>query len=163
MKKNLLYRGERVAYTVKKIGDYRERRVYSKTKNAIELKDLLEIQKKSYDWFMTEGIKEVFDDIFPVESFTGNLSLEFGEYSFDQPRYTIKGCKERYATYAAPLKVEARLFNHETGEVMIEVKPTKELYQCLLSFGADMQVISPDSVRQKMQQEIAGMLENYNV
>ncbi len=106
-----------MAYTVKKFGDYRERRNYAKTKNAIELGNLLEIQKKSYDWFMQEGIKEVFDDIFPVESFTGNLSLEFGEYSFEEPRYSIKGCKERYATYAAPLKVEARLFNHETGEV----------------------------------------------
>lgn len=106
-----------MAYTVKKFGDYRERRNYAKTKNAIELGNLLEIQKKSYDWFIQEGIKEVFDDIFPVESFTGNLSLEFGEYSFEEPRYSIKGCKERYATYAAPLKVEARLFNHETGEV----------------------------------------------
>lgn len=106
-----------MAYTVKKFGDYRERRNYAKTKNAIELGNLLEIQKKSYDLFMQEGIKEVFDDIFPVESFTGNLSLEFGEYSFEEPRYSIKGCKERYATYAAPLKVEARLFNHETGEV----------------------------------------------
>jgi len=106
-----------VAYTIKKSGDYRERRNYAKSKNAIELNNLLEIQKKSYDWFMTEGIKEVFDDIFPVESFTGNLSLEFGEYSFEQPRYSIKGCKERYATYAAPLKVQARLFNGETGEV----------------------------------------------
>ena len=77
----------------------------------------MEIQKKSYDWFIQEGISEVFDDIFPVESFTGNLSLEFGDFSFDEPRYSIKGCKERYATYAAPLKVEARLFNHETGEV----------------------------------------------
>ena len=114
---NIVYRGERVAYTTKKCGDYRERRNYAKTKNAIELSNLLEIQKKSYDWFMTEGIKEVFDDIFPVESFTGNLSLEFGEFSFDQPKYSIKGCKERYATYAAPLKVEARLFNGETGEV----------------------------------------------
>ena len=109
--------GERVAYTVKKFGDYRERRSYAKTKNAIELNNLLEIQKKSYDWFMTEGIKEVFEDIFPVESFTGNLTLEFGEYSFEEPRYSIKGCKDRYATYAAPLKVEARLFNQETGEV----------------------------------------------
>ena len=109
--------GERVAYTVKKFGDYRERRSYAKTKNAIELNNLLEIQKKSYDWFMTEGIKEVFDDIFPVESFTGNLTLEFGEYSFEEPRYSIKGCKDRYATYAAPLKVQARLFNQETGEV----------------------------------------------
>ncbi len=106
-----------MAYTVKKYGDHRERRNYAKTKNAIELENLLEIQKKSYDWFMTEGIKEVFDDIFPVESFTGNLSLEFGEYSFESPRYSIKGCKERYATYAAPLKVAARLFNGETGEV----------------------------------------------
>ncbi len=109
--------GETVAYTVKKFGDYRERRSYAKTKNAIELNNLLEIQKKSYDWFMTEGINEVFEDIFPVESFTGNLTLEFGEYSFDEPRYSIKGCKDRYATYAAPLKVQARLFNQETGEV----------------------------------------------
>jgi len=106
-----------VAYTVKKFGDYRERRNYAKTKNAIELGNLLEIQKKSYDWFLKEGIKEVFEDIFPVESFTGNLTLEFGNYSFEQSRYSMKGCKERYATYASPVKVEARLFNHETGEV----------------------------------------------
>ena len=104
-----------MAYTVKKYGDYRERRCYAKTKNGIELGNLLEIQKKSYNWFIENGIKEVFDDIFPVESFTGNLSLEFGEYSFEAPRYSIKGCKERYATYAAPLKVEGRLFNQETG------------------------------------------------
>ena len=109
--------GETVAYTVKKFGDYRKRRSYAKTKNAIELNNLLEIQKKSYDWFMTDGIKEVFEDIFPVESFTGNLTLEFGDYSFEEPRYSIKGCKDRYATYAAPLKVQARLFNQETGEV----------------------------------------------
>ena len=109
--------GEKVAYTVKKYGDYRERRSYAKTKNAIELSNLLDIQKKSYDWFITEGMKEVFDDIFPVESFTGNLTLEFGEYSFEEPRYSIKGCKDRYATYAAPIKVQARLFNQETGEV----------------------------------------------
>ena len=106
-----------MAYTVKKFGDHRERRSYSKSENAIELNNLLEIQKKSYDWFIQEGISEVFNDIFPVESFTGNLSLEFGDFSFDEPRYSIKGCKERYATYASPLKVEARLFNQETGEV----------------------------------------------
>lgn len=106
-----------MAYKMIKYVDHRERRSYAKTENAIELENLLEIQKKSYDWFITEGIKEVFDDIFPVESFTGNLSLEFGNYSFDEPRYSIKGCKERYATYAAPVKVEARLFNQETGEV----------------------------------------------
>jgi DNA-directed RNA polymerase subunit beta len=114
---NIIYRGELMAYTVKKFGDHRERRSYGKTTNAIELGNLLEIQKESYQWFINEGIKEVFDDIFPVESFTGNLSLEFGEYTFDEPRYNIKGCKERNAMYAAPLKVAARLFNHETGEV----------------------------------------------
>ena len=106
-----------MAYKIQKINKKRERRNYGKTKNAIELSNLLEIQKDSYEWFITEGIKEVFDDIFPVESFTGNLSLEFGDYSFDEPRHTIKQCKERYTTYAAPLKVEARLFNVETGEV----------------------------------------------
>ncbi|MBP3920849.1 MAG: DNA-directed RNA polymerase subunit beta [Bacilli bacterium] len=106
-----------MAYKVEKFGDHRERRNYAKTKNAIELGNLLEIQKKSYDWFVTDGIKEVFEDIFPVESFTGNLSLEFGDYSFEKSRYSIKECKERYATYAAPLKVQARLFNQETGEV----------------------------------------------
>ncbi|MBQ9011778.1 MAG: DNA-directed RNA polymerase subunit beta [Bacilli bacterium] len=106
-----------MAYTIQKINDKRERRNYAKTKNAIELSNLLEIQTESYNWFLNEGIKEVFDDIFPVESFTGNLSLEFGEYSFEEPRYSIKQCKDRDATYAAPLKVEARLFNIETGEV----------------------------------------------
>jgi DNA-directed RNA polymerase subunit beta len=106
-----------MAYTVKKFGDHRERRSYAKTNNALELGNLLEIQKKSYDWFIREGITEVFKDVFPVESFTGNLSLEFGNYSFEEPRYSTKACKERYATFAAPLKVSARLYNHETGEV----------------------------------------------
>ena len=115
--KNLLFRGEILAYKIKKVNKYRERRNYAKTENAIELTNLLEIQKKSYSWFIENGIKEVFDDIFPVESFTGNLSLEFGDYSFDEPRYNIKQCKERYSTYSAPLKVDARLFNVESGEV----------------------------------------------
>jgi DNA-directed RNA polymerase subunit beta len=106
-----------MAYTIKKFGDHRERRNYGKTTNAIELGNLLEIQKDSYQWFINEGIKEVFNDIFPVESFTGNLSLEFDEYTFEEPRYSIKGCKDRNAMYAAPLKVAAKLFNHETGEV----------------------------------------------
>ena len=106
-----------MAYKTQKFGDYRERRSFAKTKNTLELNDLLEIQKKSYQTFLTDGIKEVFDDLFPVESFTGNISLEFGEYSFDEPRYSVKEAKERMVNYAAPLKVEARLFIHETGEV----------------------------------------------
>jgi len=106
-----------VGYSVKKFGNYRERRCFSKIKNTLELRDLLEIQTKSYQWFLTDGIKEVFEDLFPIESFSGAFSLEFGEYSFDEPRYTIKEAKDRETTYAAPLKVQARLFNHETGEV----------------------------------------------
>ena len=83
----------------------------------MELQDLLEIQKKSYQEFLEVGIKEIFDDLFPVESFTGNISVEFGDYSFDAPRYSIKEAKERMVNYAAPLKVQARVFIHETGEV----------------------------------------------
>jgi DNA-directed RNA polymerase subunit beta len=110
-------RGERVAYKVTNFGEYRQRRCFSKIENSLELKDLLEIQKKSYQWFVEEGIKEVFQDLFPVESFSGGLSLEFGDYSFDEPRYSIKECKDRETTFSAPLKVQVRLFNHETGEV----------------------------------------------
>ena len=107
-----------MAYKLKKFGDYRERRSFSKTRNVLELNDLLEVQKKSYQEFLENGIKEIFDDLFPVESFTGNISLEFGDYYFDEPRYSIKEAKERMVNYAAPLKVEARLFIHETGEVI---------------------------------------------
>ncbi len=106
-----------MAYKTLKFGDYRERRSFAKSKNTLELADLLEIQKKSYQNFLENGIKEVFDDLFPVESFTGNISLEFGDYSFETPRYSIKEAKERMVNYAAPLKVEARVFIHETGEV----------------------------------------------
>ena len=93
------------------------RRNYSMIKNSLELDDLLQIQKESYQWFVTEGVKEVLEDFSPVESFSGSLSLEFGDYVFDTPRYSIKECKDRQTTYAAPLKVQTRLFNNETGEV----------------------------------------------
>ena len=106
-----------MAYKIIKCGDHRTRRSFSKIKNTYELTDLLEIQKKSYNWFVEKGIEEVFSDLFPVENFAGTLSLEFGDYHFDEPRYSVKECKERYATFAAPLKVDVRLFNNETGEV----------------------------------------------
>ncbi len=106
-----------MAYKLINCGDYRQRRSFSRIKNTYELKDLLEIQKKSYQWFIETGIKEVFEDLFPVENFSGTLSLEFGDYHFDEPRYSIKESKDRETTYSAPLKVEVRLFNHETGEV----------------------------------------------
>ena len=106
-----------MAYKLINCGDYRQRRSFSRIKNTYELKDLLEIQKKSYRWFIDTGIKEVFDDLFPVENFSGTLSLEFGDYHFDEPRYSIKESKDRETTYSQPLKVDVRLFNHETGEV----------------------------------------------
>lgn len=106
-----------MSYKIVEYGKKRERRNYSRIRNTYELKDLLEIQKKSYDWFVTTGIKEVFEDLFPVENFSGTLSLEFGDYHFEEPRYSIKASKDRETTYAAPLKVEVRLFNRETGEV----------------------------------------------
>jgi len=106
-----------VAYKVKKFGDHRERRSFSTKYSTMELSNLLEVQKDSFDLFLKEGIREVFDDIFPVESFSGSLSLEFGDYSFGEPKYTVKESKERKVTYSAPLKVQARLFINETGEV----------------------------------------------
>ena len=106
-----------MAYKTVKYGNFRERRNFSRIKNSYELKDLLEVQKKSYNWFVEEGIKEVFQDLFPVENFSGTLALEFGDYHFEEPKYSIKESKDRETTYAAPLKVEVRLFNRETGEV----------------------------------------------
>ena len=106
-----------MAYKIVKYGDYRERRNFSRIRNTYELKDLLEIQKKSYEKFINDGIKEVFEDLFPVENFSGTLSLEFGDYHFDEPRYSIKESKDRETTYSAPLRVEVRLLNRETGEV----------------------------------------------
>ena len=109
--------GEKMAYKIRKFGSYRERADFSKVGNSLELKDLLEIQKKSYEWFRVEGIKEVLKDLFPIESFSGNLSLDFGDYAFETPRHSIKECKDRNLTYASSLIVQARLFNNETGEV----------------------------------------------
>ena len=106
-----------MAYKLKQSGDYRQRRNFSMIKNSLELDNLLQIQKESYQWFAKEGIKEVFEDLFPIESFSGSLSLEFGDYEFDTPRYSLKECKDRQITYASPLKVQTRLFNNETGEV----------------------------------------------
>jgi DNA-directed RNA polymerase subunit beta len=106
-----------MAYKFQNFGDYRKRASFSRITNSLELKDLLEVQKKSYHWFIAEGIKEVFEDFFPVESFSGVLSLDFGDYSLGDPRNSVKECKDKETTFAAPLIVQARLFNNETGEV----------------------------------------------
>ena len=83
-----------MAYKTVKFGDHRERRSFSTKRSTLELSNLLEVQKDSFDLFLKEGIKEVFEDIFPVESFSGSLSLEFGDYYFDEPKYTVNEIKE---------------------------------------------------------------------
>ena len=98
-----------MAYKIKKINNHRERRNFSSIENTYELQDLLEIQKKSYQEFLTNGIDEVFKDLFPIENNSGGIRLDFVSYQFDEPRYTIKEAKYRETTYAAPLKVQARL------------------------------------------------------
>ena len=91
---------------------------FSRINEVIDMPNLIEIQKNSYNWFLEEGLREVFHDIAAIEDYTGNLVLEFIDYRLDKnPKYSIKECKERDATYAAPLYVTARLFNKQTGEV----------------------------------------------
>ncbi|HOK49885.1 MAG TPA: DNA-directed RNA polymerase subunit beta, partial [Sedimentibacter sp.] len=100
-----------------KIGN-RVRMSYSKINEVLELPDLIEVQKKSYEWFLNEGLKEVFDDISPIEDYTGNLILEFVDHSLDgEPKFSQIECKERDATYSVPLKLKVRLINKETGEI----------------------------------------------
>ena len=96
----------------------RKRMSFSKIKEIADLPNLIEIQVDSYKWFLEEGLKEVFEDISPIEDYTGNLILEFVDYSLDEkPKYDIEECKERDATYHAPLNVKVRLINKETGEI----------------------------------------------
>ena len=92
---------------------------YSRQKEVLEMPNLIEVQKDSYQWFLDEGLKEVFDDISPISDFSGHLSLEFVDFTLceDDVKYTIDECKERDATYAAPLKVRVRLHNRETDEI----------------------------------------------
>ena len=91
---------------------------YGKIREVIDMPNLIEIQKNSYDWFLKEGLKEVFHDVSPIADYSGNLILEFVDYRLDKtPKYDIEECKERDATYAAPLRVKVQLINSETGEV----------------------------------------------
>lgn len=91
---------------------------YSQIDEVLEMPNLIELQKESYQWFLDEGLKEVFNDVSPIEDYTGNLILEFVDYSLDEkPKYDIEDSKERDVTYAAPLKVKVRLINKATGEV----------------------------------------------
>ena len=92
---------------------------YSRQKEVLEMPNLIEVQKESYKWFLDEGLKEVFDDISPIADYSGHLSLEFVDFTLceDDVKYSISECKERDATYAAPLKVKVRLYNKENDEI----------------------------------------------
>ncbi|WP_369436341.1 DNA-directed RNA polymerase subunit beta [Lysinibacillus fusiformis] len=98
-------------------GQHRQRRSFARIKEVLELPNLIEIQTASYEWFLEEGLREMFRDISPIEDFTGNLSLEFIDYTLGDPKYDVDECKERDVTYAAPLRVKVRLYNKETDEV----------------------------------------------
>ena len=98
-------------------GRHRQRRSFARISEVLELPNLIEIQSSSYQWFLDEGLKEMFQDISPIEDFAGNLSLEFIDYSLGEPKYSVEESKERDATYSAPLRVKLRLLNKETGEV----------------------------------------------
>ncbi|HPT84206.1 MAG TPA: DNA-directed RNA polymerase subunit beta [Limnochordia bacterium] len=95
----------------------RERYSFGKINEILEMPDLVEIQHKSYQWFLQEGLREMFDDVSPIQDFTGNLVLEFLDYEFGEPKYDVEECKNRDVTYSAPLRVRVRLVNKETGEV----------------------------------------------
>ncbi|MBZ4655887.1 MAG: DNA-directed polymerase, beta subunit [Thermoanaerobacter sp.] len=91
---------------------------FAKIDEVLEMPDLIEVQKKSYKWFLEEGLREVFREISPIESFTGNLALEFVDYRLENnPKYSVEECKDRDTTYAVPMKVKVRLTNRETGEI----------------------------------------------
>lgn len=95
-----------------------ERMSFSKIKEVLEMPNLIEIQKKSYKWFLEEGLTDVFTDVSPVTDYTGNLVLEFVDHRIDEaPKYSVQECKERDTTYQAPLRVKVRLINTETGEI----------------------------------------------
>lgn len=95
----------------------RVRYSFAKTKEVLDMPNLIEIQKNSYTWFLKEGLQEIFHDISPIQDFTGNLVLSFENFNLGEPKYEVEECKERDVTYSAPLRVNVRLINRETGEI----------------------------------------------
>jgi DNA-directed RNA polymerase subunit beta len=98
-------------------GPKRERHTFAKIPHVLEVPNLIELQKASFDWFKTDGLAEAFSSISPIKDFTGNLILEFGEHSLGEPKYSIEECRERDMTYSAPLRVRVRLITAESGEI----------------------------------------------
>ncbi len=107
-------------YHVVHYGNKAIRRDYSKVSSSLDLPDLVEIQTAAYEWFLKDGIKEVFDDIYPISNFAGNIRLKFLDYEFGEPKYSLSECKYREVNYSAPLKakMELEVMDPETGEVM---------------------------------------------
>lgn len=95
----------------------RERRSFAKIPDILEVPNLIAVQKDSYEWFLLDGLTEVFQDVSPIEDFTGNLAIEFGEHEFGEIKYSVDECKEKDMTYSASLFVAVRLLNKETGEI----------------------------------------------
>ncbi len=112
--------GKNQAYKVKKFGNKAVRRDYSKVSAELPLPNLVELQTQSYDWFLNEGIPEVFNEIYPIKSYNENVTLRFIDYSFDEPEYDENECRNREATFAAPLRATMRIevINKQTGEVI---------------------------------------------
>ncbi|WP_295165349.1 hypothetical protein, partial [Selenomonas sp. F0473] len=95
----------------------RTRYSYARIKEVMEMPHLLDIQRSSYRWFLDVGLGEIFHDISPIQDFSGNLILSFESFALGEPKYDLDECKERDVTYAAPLRVNVRLVNRETGEI----------------------------------------------
>ncbi len=105
-------------YSIVKYGRKRERRNYSRVKANVELPNLIEVQTKSFDWFVKEGLEELLRDISPIDNHTGDLELYFEDIEFGEPKYGIKTTKEKELTYAKPLRVNVKLVNKNTGEIV---------------------------------------------
>jgi DNA-directed RNA polymerase subunit beta len=110
-----------VRETVNETHGRRVRRDFAKIPEILTVPNLIDIQMRSYDWFRTEGLREVFEDISPIEDFTGNLAVEFGDHQFQEPKYDVEECKEKDMTYSSPLFVTVRFINRETGEIKEQV------------------------------------------
>ncbi len=95
----------------------RARTSFSRLKHVLDLPNLIDIQKASFEWFLNEGLRETIDDISPIEDYTGTLAVEFGDYAFGDPAHTINECRENGMTYQAPLSMTVRFVNTETGEI----------------------------------------------
>ena len=96
---------------------YRDRRSFAKIPDVMDVPNLIAIQTESFDWFKNEGLAQAFADVCPIENNTGDMCVEFGKHEFGEPKYTVDECKEKDVTYQAPLFVEIRFINRETGEI----------------------------------------------